>query len=224
MEYITENQGVFAPTSFLPQIVSWRESLKDMSSEEVCFDRYFFIALSKVLFGDKPAELLLLRADKSFGSDLETLLARARTLTCSWGLWLYLLGIVPSGARIVVFQREKVNKALRAAKNTPLFINSGYSKYSLAEDFFAEIGRRWEENGEIPHEIGIALGYPVKDVVGYLGLTPLKYIGNYGWRVFGSEEPSRQLRDQYDLAKQAALKFLEDAREEKGDSEDQLLH
>lgn len=208
---------------FLPQLISWRESLRDLPPEAVYFEKYLFTALSKVLFGDKPAELLLLRADKSFGSDLDTLLERARILTCSWGLHLFLLGIVPAGARIVVYQREKVNKALRNARNTPLFIDSGYSNYALAEDFFGEIARRWEEKGEIPHEIAIALGYPIKDVVGYLGLTPLKYIGNYGWRVFGTEEPSRRLRDQYDFAKKMALEFLEELGGEKGQG-DRLIH
>lgn len=210
--------------SFLPQIVSWKESLGDMPPEEVCFDKYLFTALSKVLFGDKPAELLLLRDDTSFGADLDTLLDRAGSLTRSWGLWLYLLGIVPTGARIVVYNREKVNKSLRNARHTPLFIDSGYSRYSLAEDFFEEIGRRWEQQGEIPHEIGIALGYPIKDVVGYLKLSPLKYIGNYGWQVFGTEEPSLQLRDKYDLAKRAALEFLEEPGGEKGDSKETFLY
>lgn len=206
----------------LPQIISWKASLDQLPPEAVCFEKYLFLASSKVLLGDKPGELLLLRPEKSFGADLESLLERTRTLTCSWGLWLYLLGIVPLGARIVIYRRDKVNQVLRNARNTALFINAGYSDYSLAEDFFEEIARRWQETGDIPHEIGVALGYPLKDVVGFLGLTPLKYIGNYGWRVFGTEEPSLQLRNKYDKAKREALKFLEEKFLEEPDDRGKL--
>ena len=210
MELIKGNHHDSGEFSFTPQIISWKRSLDYLPPETVCFEKYLFTAAAKVLFGGKPGELLLMREDPSFGGDLTSLLERAKELTCSWGVWLNLLGIVPLGARIVIYNRERVNQTLKRARHTALFINSGYSEFFQAEEFFAEIGRRWEQTGEIPHEIGIALGYPVKDVVGFLGITPLKYIGNYGWRVFGCEEPSLQLRDQYDQAKRAALGFLEE--------------
>lgn len=193
-----------------PQLFAWKDNLDNLSQESATFEKYLFSASSKVLLGNKPAELLLLREDASFGGDLDSLLQRARELTQSWGLWLYVLGIVSQGARIVIYDRGRVNKTLKNARHTVLFLNSGYSEYFLAEDFFAEIARRWEETGRIPHEIGLALGYPIKDVVGYLELSPLKYIGNYGWQVFGTSEPSLQIRDSYDQAKQAALDFLDE--------------
>lgn len=210
MESLTGNDHASEEVFFLPQIISWKKSLDFLPAEAACFEKYFFTACSKVLFGGKPGELLLLREDSSFGADLDFLLERAKALTSIWGIWLHVLGIVPLGARIIVFRREMVNQVLKNAKSTPLFIRTGLSEYSLAENFFAEMGRRWEQTGEIPHEIGVALGYPVKDVVGFLGLTPLKYIGNYGWKVFGKEEPSIKLRENYDRAKKTALKFLEE--------------
>lgn len=217
MKYFRQDKNSHREISFLPQIVSWKKSLDSLPAERVCFEKYLFTASAKVLFGGKPGELLLLREDPSFGDCLDNLLERAKSLTCTWGVWLYVLGIVPLGARIVIYDRGRVNRVLKMARNTPLFVRAGYSEFSAAEDFFAEIGRRWEETGEIPHEIGVALGYPVKDVVGFLGLTPLRYIGNYGWKVFGTEEPSIRLRDRYERAKQAALKFLEEPVGESGE-------
>ena len=64
----------------------------------------------------------------------------------------------------------------------------------------------------------------MKDVVGFLGLAPLPYIGNYGWKVFGTEEPSIRLRDKYEGAKQAALKFLEEPNKEGVDESPRMLH
>lgn len=218
------SNGVYEETVFMPQIFSWRDSLDSLPANEACFEKYLFTASSKVLLGEKPCELLLLREDPSFGGTLDSLLERGKKLTCSWGLLLYILGIITLGARIVIYNRERVNRVLKKSKNTALFVRSGYSRYSTAEDFFAEIGRRWEQTGEIPHEIGVALGYPVKDVVGFLGLAPLKYVGNYGWKVFGTEEPSVELRNKYDKAKKAALRFLEEPRSHGESAQWKLLH
>jgi hypothetical protein len=224
MEFFGQDQILCQKISSLPQIVSWKKSLDSLPAEKVCFEKYLFTAASKVLFGGKPGELLLLREDPSFGDSLNNLLERAKRLTCIWGAWLFVLGIVSLGARIVIYDRGRVNRALKTARNTPLFIKAGYSDFSSAEEFFAEIGRRWEETGEIPHEIGVALGYPLKDVVGFLGLAPLPYIGNYGWKVFGTEEPSIRLRDRYEGAKQAALKFLEEPNKGGGYEPPRMLH
>lgn len=211
------SHGASHEVFFAPQLYAWRESLSQLSRESANFEKYLFTASSKVLLGNKPGELLLLREDAAFGGDLDSLLERAKDLTQSWGLWLYLLGMVPMGARIVIYNRERVNKVLRNARHTALLLNKGYSDFFLAEDFFAEIGRRWEETGDIPHEIGLALGYPIKDVVGFLEMSPLEYIGNYGWQVFGTLEPSLRLRNSYDQAKQAAIQFLKPVEDKEGE-------
>lgn len=208
MEILTRKQCCPGEIYFLPQFVAWKESLANLPEELNVFEKWLFTASAKVLFGDKPGELLLLRED-AFDLDMTSLLERAEVITRSWGVFMYIFGIIPLGAKIVIYHRQRVNRALKEARSTPLFVRSGLADYTLAEDFFSEIARRWKETGDFPHEIAIALGYPIKDVVGYLGLTEQKYFGSFGWRVYGPPEPSLRLRDRFNHAKEVALGFLE---------------
>ncbi len=45
---------------------------------------------------------------------------------------------------------------------------------------------------EFPHEIGIFLGYPLKDVKGYLGKNNLNYVCSNGWKVYGNKYISQK--------------------------------
>ncbi|NLK01411.1 MAG: DUF3793 family protein [Clostridia bacterium] len=193
----------------LPQLISWRESLKKLSGGDKFFERWLFIASSKVLFAGKPAELLIIKEDSLFEMDLDTLLDRARRLIPQWGLSVSVIKRNHLGARIIFYRRQRVNKILKQVQTMPFFLELGYPQNMLAEDFFNEIRDRWTFSGEMPHEIGIALGYPVKDVVGFLEAAPLEYQGNYGWRVYGDPEPSLKLIEDYNLGKQRAYDFLE---------------
>lgn len=203
---------------FLPQFITWKQSLRDLPADLKEFEKWLFKASSKVLFGEKPGELLLLR-EKVFNMDINSLLERAEKVVSTWGLAIYTFGLTSFGPKIVIYHRQRVNRVLKETAGTPFFIHTGYSDYSLAEDFFSEIARRWKSTGEFPHEIAVALGYPVKDVVGYLGIARLEYVGSYGWRVYGNPQPSLKLRDKYNRAKEAALRFLEDSPGEAGDGQ-----
>lgn len=53
---------------------------------------------------------------------------------------------------------------------------------------------------EFPDEIGVFLGYPLKDVLGFMGLLPLPYIRTQGWRIYGDEKLSNEI---YESCRQA---------------------
>jgi hypothetical protein len=76
------------------------------------------------------------------------------------------------------------------------------------DEFVAEVGRRWHETKAIPHEIGLALGYPAKDVLGYMGLQQLDFTACCGWRVYGDPLPSLAMSRACQDATCLALRFL----------------
>lgn len=53
-----------------------------------------------------------------------------------------------------------------------------------------QLARRLRENEEFPHEIGLFLGYPVEDVVGFLENKPCKCVGF--WKVYGDETAAKE--------------------------------
>ncbi|NJN67192.1 MAG: DUF3793 family protein [Chloroflexaceae bacterium] len=84
----------------------------------------------------------------------------------------------------------------------------GYVCPITAHAFVFEVGQRWREGGNLPHEIGLALGYPVKDVLGYMGLLPLDFTGCCGWRVYGDPSPSFAMSRACQDAVRCALRLL----------------
>ena len=46
---------------------------------------------------------------------------------------------------------------------------------------------------DFPHEIGIFLGYPLKDVVGFMGYGNYKFCKTRYWRVYGDESISDKI-------------------------------
>jgi hypothetical protein len=110
--------------------------------------------------------------------------------------------------RVVVYYPSHVQKALSEVPG-PAFEQMRYPCAVGPEEFLEEVGRRWRGKEEMPHEIGLALGYPVKDVLGFIGLVPLRHSGMCGWRIYGDPEPSLRAWQRYRRARARAAAFLD---------------
>jgi hypothetical protein len=58
------------------------------------------------------------------------------------------------------------------------------------------------KKGKIPDEIGIFLGYPLKDVMGFIGHASLKLTKVNGWRVYGDPRISDEKHNDFRKAKE----------------------
>lgn len=76
-------------------------------------------------------------------------------------------------------------------------------------EFLAELARRFVKDG-MPHEVGVFVGYPLKDVEGFmrhLPATPLH--GRHGaWRVYGNARESVSLMNRYEREESRAADML----------------
>lgn len=192
-----------------PQLNNWKASLSMMPSNIQLFDKRFFVAVSKVLFAGKPSELICL-GDKKLGLEREQEVERARYLSTLWGLCAHSLYEDRRSCRILIWERVRVSQVLETVGSTPFFINLGYSRSITPKSFIREIKFKWEKSGEMPHEIGVVLGYPIKDVVGFMGLSAIEYQETSGWKIYGRLEPSLELKEKYDRGKKIAFEFLQE--------------
>ena len=65
-----------------------------------------------------------------------------------------------------------------------------------------------ESKGDFPHEIGLLLGYPPEDVIGFIenrGQNPL-YIGY--WKVYSNLEECRKVFAGYDQAREKVIHMV----------------
>lgn len=83
-------------------------------------------------------------------------------------------------------------KALDATLNEKRVVNFltlyGYPNSYNLDNYLAVLLEKFKE--EIPHEIGIFLGYPIKDVMGFMGHKSLKLTKTRGWQVYGDPKIS----------------------------------
>lgn len=186
---------------------SWKEELSSLESEESEFQKWLFVHIASVLFGGKAGELLNLTSEHS-DSSINRQREIIERLSLKWKFSYHFLVQDSRSAKVIIYNNNKVHDAISRVPpcifndqlNYPIGISPG--------EFLETVKERWKKTREIPHEIGLALGYPIKDVLGYMGLLPLKCMGLCGWRIYGDPAPSLNECRKFTHARKCALIFL----------------
>ena len=98
---------------------------------------------------------------------------------------------------IVLFiNEEALDSALTNTKCINFLKFLGYPKeYRL--DIYIQILMGKLKTKDFPHEIGIFLGYPLKDVVGFMGYGSYKLSKIKYWKVYGDTEVSDKVYNKF---------------------------
>jgi hypothetical protein len=189
-----------------PQLEAWKTSTSELSEEERAFEKWMVVTVAGVLFAGKAGELLVLTCGQ-FGLSIDRQIERMEAFSRSWGLSMMVLCRACGNARVVVYRANRVREILSEVPRWA-FEEMGYPPDIGPNRFIEEVGRRWREGLGMPHEIGFSLGYPVKDVLGYMALVPLPCTGNCGWRIYGDPDPSLRRSEAFREAREQAATFL----------------
>lgn len=164
-------------------------------------ERWLQQEAAAVLFASKAGELVNIdyRAQhwspEQISKALESLFGR-------WGVSSTLLFSDTWSEKWLLHFPERVSRALSQVPDNLLSRRLGYPCQLQGSEFIEEVAFRWKESGRIPHEVGIALGYPPKDVLAYMGLLDLEERLACGWRVYGDPRVSLDLSKEYTEARQ----------------------
>jgi hypothetical protein len=190
-----------------PRFENWKTQVDRLPENEAEFERWLFVNIASLLFGGKAGELLTLNAGRH-QLDIKQQMGRIEKLSPQWGYSFLVLSENLSCAKVVLYREVQVHEMLMDVPRW-VFDEINYPHDIGPVAFLNEVGRRWRKTGQIPDEIGLALGYPVKDVLGYMGLVSSSCTGACGWRIFGSVDPSLRKSREFVQAKQQAAAFLE---------------
>lgn len=98
---------------------------------------------------------------------------------------------------ILVYNRTSLSEHICSYENMYLLKRYGYKEsYSLRK--MLSILKDRIARTKFPHEIGVFLGYPVADIVGFIQNRGKNYKLNGYWKVYGDEEYARDLFELYD--------------------------
>ena len=146
----------------------------------------------------------LLTVDRSFRSAVLGLF-RSSAVSC------YVLYESADRITFLLYVREKLEAYLRTEKVKKLMLEFGCSGCTLSKILYSVSGRyreHMEGNGDFPHEIGLLLGYPPEDVIGFIenrGQNPL-YLGY--WKVYSNLEECRKVFAGYDQAREKVIHMV----------------
>ncbi|MDE7122430.1 MAG: DUF3793 family protein, partial [Oscillospiraceae bacterium] len=82
-----------------------------------------------------------------------------------------------------------------------ILLEYGYPECLTIENALATLSAHMQnsrDHHEFPHEIGIFLGYPIEDVLGFIENHGKNYVFNGYWKVYGNAEQARRTFSNYD--------------------------
>lgn len=104
--------------------------------------------------------------------------------------------------KVFIYKKEYQREILQDSGVVKLLVELGYPEITVESAIDHLVKRIVNQEDGFPHEIGIFLGYPLKDVLGYMGIGTLPYIKTMGWKMYGDTTTSEKIFYEIKKAKQ----------------------
>jgi hypothetical protein len=173
---------------------------------ETIFSQWLINVLGPVIMGVKASEIMSFHpCDRHTDHKLKTI---QELMLHSEGMKTMSFQLSDHSTKIVFYSHAKLNELLRDCRVIRFLQGEGYPTQVSIEGYLKHLQQRFYDVG-MPHEIGVFLGYPIKDVMGFMGKGNLKRVKIQGWQVFGDERPSDYLYEAFCQARIAMRHRLE---------------
>lgn len=177
-------------TEHLRELVAWAK-VKSTQNNTL----FLVESLAPTILGVKPSELLNVAMDNErYWEDFKEIFTKQNVLRIEEVRDL-------NGRLQVIFYHKKILDSVLTDQPIKDFLTtlSYPRKYSL-EAYLGVLKQRIIAM-KFPHEVGIFLGYPLKDVLGFMEILPLPYRRTQGWRIYGDVKPSNEVYEKYSQAR-----------------------
>jgi hypothetical protein len=145
------------------------------------FMEWFVQLIAPVLTGAKPAEILSFPNDEKHSYRLDAIKS---SIKLNRKLFYTEFSYCSKCTKLFIYNINALDETLRDKRNSRFLVQLGYPvEYDFAK--CVDVLMNKMKSGNIPDEIGVFLGYPVKDVIGFMGHSSLKLTKVNGWRVYG---------------------------------------
>ncbi len=120
-----------------------------------------------------------------------------------WGGALYSSGIrffvlkeAEKSALVYVYRAGALGKILEDARVRSFLKKCGYTDFST-EAVLKKLKERFSQGGDFPHEIGVFLGYPLGDVIGFIQNSGKNCKCTGCWKVYCDECSAKKTFDKF---------------------------
>ena len=165
-----------------------------------------------VLAGIKPANLFSVGSQED--GDLEQLVSSYQAGFQKQGIWFRILCRCSERTLILVYRPAFLLSCLENREARELLERFGYPAAwgqlpleALLDCLACRIQER--KGWGFPHEIGLFLGYPIADVMGFIQNWGNNYLYSGYWKVYSDVQAARQQFARYETVKAEMLRILE---------------
>lgn len=156
-------------------------------------DRLLAAYCSPTLAGIKPASLVSF--DRVQYADLPQQLHAYQTAFARRGIRFEILCACRGRFLLLVYHKAQLEQHMAEARVQRVLAKFGYPADAPLEELLDGLRRRVAAQAGFPHEIGLFLGYPIEDVIGFIrnegrGCKLCGY-----WKVYGDAEAASRLFD-----------------------------
>ena len=168
--------------------------------------KWLLEVLGPVILGSKPCEILNI---SSKDENKESKIIEIQSFFDNCSRITYEIISMDDGSLRLLFLNEKaLNEVLNNKKCLNFLKYLGYPEKFNVKSYKNVLIDKLRTK-DFPHEIGIFLGYPLKDVVGFMGygnykLSKIKY-----WKVYGDPEISDNIYNKFLYHREKMRKILE---------------
>lgn len=181
-------------STYLRELVRW-------ASDKPLGSNYHLIIeqLGPTVLGIKPSELLNVSLyDQKIWDEFKALFSQQEQLG------LREIRKVNGRQQVIFYHKLTLDTVLRQKDHHEFLRTFNYpDSYSLDSYLNYIVGKI--KSSTFPHEIGIFLGYPLKDVMGFMKRIPLMYVETRGWRIYGDKQISTEIHNKYRQARTSHL-------------------
>ncbi len=176
--------------------LEYLQAIKDMEGKDYLISIIAFGA-APTIRGKKPSSLVSLNNSKR---NLFKLWKRYGEEICQeLSLESYEIKDKEDDLLVLFFKRPMLKWYVDNKRNFPLLSTMGYDKAMNLDDKLAILKKRFEDF--CPHEVGVFLGIPIEDIVGFIEHKGQSCLMCRYWKVYHKPERARILFDIYDEAK-----------------------
>lgn len=172
-------------------------------------ERFLIEHCSPTLAGLKPANLFSFAVDSV--TELNSYLCEANRQLNNKDVFLDVLWKDDKRAVIFVYRKNRLQKELQSKKISDFLTLYGYDGNSVTY-CIEHLKERFACSNSFPHEIGVFLGYPMEDVIGFIENGGKNSKCSGCWKVYSDECNAAKLFERYNKCRKIYMELFAGGR------------
>lgn len=176
------------------------EIVKGMDLENI--ETQLALQCAPLITGLKVSNLLIIPKDN------EEVVKRILNRT---GISYYRLIQTRTKTTFLLFRRNELEEFLSDENVKNVFIRAGYKSLQIGKilrTFSLRYEAYMQGDKSFPHEMGLLLGYPVEDVVGFVENNGKNFLYSGYWKVYENQKAKVKLFDKFKVAEETLIHLL----------------